>query len=270
MARTIVLIHGAWLTPASWQGFRHRYEAKGYSVLSPAWPYLDAPPSVLRKDPDPRLAHVGISAIVDHYSSIISELSEPPILMGHSFAGLFVQVLLDRGLGAAGVAIDPAPPFGILPNWRGALSALPVFTSWNGWNRVLSMSTRGFATTFAQTLPEAEMSHAYSAFVAPTPGRVYFEQVLGIGCRVKFANAARPPLLLIAGEKDRTVPLVTVKTNYRKQRAAASRTTFKAFPGRSHWICKEAGWEGVADFALTWAEQQVVQPSRPQLVAVGG
>ena len=34
--------------------------------------------------------------------------------MGHSFGGAFTQILLDRGLGAAGVAIDSAPVKGML------------------------------------------------------------------------------------------------------------------------------------------------------------
>jgi predicted alpha/beta hydrolase len=36
---------------------------------------------------------------------IIRGLDRPPIIIGHSFGGLFTQLLLDCGLGAAGVAI---------------------------------------------------------------------------------------------------------------------------------------------------------------------
>jgi pimeloyl-ACP methyl ester carboxylesterase len=34
--------------------------------------------------------------------------AEPPVLIGHSYGGLFVELLLDRGLGRAGVAMSPA------------------------------------------------------------------------------------------------------------------------------------------------------------------
>jgi hypothetical protein len=58
--------------------------------------------------PDPSgVANLGVTEIVDHYDTIIRKLDQPPIIMGHSFGGLFTQILLDRGLGAAGVAIDP-------------------------------------------------------------------------------------------------------------------------------------------------------------------
>ena len=44
----------------------------------------------------------------------IRNLDRPPIIMGHSFGGGFTQVLLDRGLGAAGVGVDSAPTKGVL------------------------------------------------------------------------------------------------------------------------------------------------------------
>ena len=47
-----------------------------------------------------------IPGVVKHYESIIGELEKPPILMGHSMGGLIVQILLDHGYGAAGVAIE--------------------------------------------------------------------------------------------------------------------------------------------------------------------
>ena len=62
----------------------------------------------LRRNPE-RVAGLGITEIVDHYDGIIKSMPRPPIIMGHSFGGLFTQILIDRGLGAAGVAIDSAP-----------------------------------------------------------------------------------------------------------------------------------------------------------------
>ena len=34
---TIVLIHGLWMTPLSWDYWIDRYEARGFRVLAPAW-----------------------------------------------------------------------------------------------------------------------------------------------------------------------------------------------------------------------------------------
>ena len=60
------------------------------------------------------IEHLGITEIVDHYDGIIRGLEAPPIIMGHSFGGAFTQLLLHRGLGAAGVASNSAAVRGIL------------------------------------------------------------------------------------------------------------------------------------------------------------
>ncbi len=35
---TIVLIHGLWMTPRSWERWAGRYESRGYKVVRPAAP----------------------------------------------------------------------------------------------------------------------------------------------------------------------------------------------------------------------------------------
>jgi pimeloyl-ACP methyl ester carboxylesterase len=53
-----------------------------------------------------------LTEVVAHYEGLIRGLPEPPVLVGHSFGGLIVELLLDRGLGRAGAAISPARPGG--------------------------------------------------------------------------------------------------------------------------------------------------------------
>src|SRR5262245_17071849 len=97
----IVLVHGLWMTPKSWDTWAGRFRAAGHEVLTPGWPGIDdRTPAQVRRDPG-KLAGLGVGDIVDHYESIIHDLAEPPIIMGHSFGGLFAQLLADRGLGAA-------------------------------------------------------------------------------------------------------------------------------------------------------------------------
>jgi len=255
MSNTVMLIHGAWLTPAAWDLFRSRYEAQGYTVIAPPWPLEDHPIDALRRAPHPDFGKLTIRQIIDHYEKIIRTLPEPPILIGHSYGGLFVQLLLDRGLGAAGVALDPVPIRGVVPRPRTLLSALPVFRAWRGWSRVLTMTFDQFAMNFAQTLPVADMRPAYDRYIAPTPGRLYYEGALGIGTGIHAKNPGRAPLLLIAGEEDRTITPSTVEATYKRQRHAPSATEFKSFPGRSHFLFAEPGWEEVADYAIRWARK---------------
>lgn len=138
MSNTIMLIHGAWLNARSWEGFKARYEAQGHVVIAPSWPLDDRAPDALRASPDPALAKVGIREVIDHYDRLIRKLPEPPILIGHSFGGTVTQHLLDRGLGVAGVVIDPAPTSGVLVGWQTIRSTFPVFFSWGIWRLAMT------------------------------------------------------------------------------------------------------------------------------------
>ncbi len=109
---TIVLIHGLWLTPRSWEGWIDRYQKAGYNVLAPSWPGLEGEVEAIRRDPSP-LKRLKLKTVVDHYERIIRKLDAPPIIMGHSFGGLITQMLIDRGLGAAGILIDSAQTAGV-------------------------------------------------------------------------------------------------------------------------------------------------------------
>ncbi len=50
---TIVLIHGFWVTPRSWEHWKSRYEAKGFTVHTPAYPGFEVEVEALRERPDP-------------------------------------------------------------------------------------------------------------------------------------------------------------------------------------------------------------------------
>lgn len=256
MTAAIMLIHGAWLTPSSLNFFRFHYEAQGHVVVVPPWPLQDRSIADLRRSPHPELSRLTIGKIVDHYDALIRALPEAPILIGHSLGGLVVQMLLDRGLGAAGVAISPAPARGILPTPRALWAALPNLLAWWGWRRVLYLSESRFGSDFANTLNASEQSAAFAREVVPTPGRLYYQLALGLGSGVRFTNPDRAPLLLIAGEEDRTVEASMVLATYAKYQRAQSVTAYESFPGRSHLLIASPGWEEIADHAINWATEQ--------------
>jgi pimeloyl-ACP methyl ester carboxylesterase len=261
MTKTIMLIHGAWLNAHSWQGFKARYEARGYTVIAPSWPLDDRSPAELRASPDPALAKVGINEIIKHYEGLIRTLPESPILIGHSFGGTVMQHLLDRGLGAAGVAIDPAPTSGVLVGWQTIKSTFPVFLSWGSWRRVMTMSRRFFSTRFAQTVPSAEVDAVYDRYIVPTPGKIYWDGVVSAAGKIRWDNPDRAPLLLIAGGIDLIAQAKMTKAIFEKQKQAPSNTGLKIYPNRSHWTCIQPGWEEVADFALDWAAMNARAPN---------
>ena len=264
MTKTIVLIHGAWLNAKSWEGFKARYEGKGYTVFAPSWPFDDRPPAELRTAPHPELKNVGMVRIIKHYADIIRALPEQPIIIGHSFGGTITQHLLDDGLGVAGVAIDPAPTSGVLVGWDTVKSTFPVFLSWGSWRRAMTMSREFFGTRFAQTVAAKDRDALYDRYIVPTAGKVYWDGLAAAAGKIRWDNPERAPLLLIGGGIDRIAAASMTRAMYAKQKRALSKTDLKIYADRSHWTCVEPGWERVADEALDWA----VRNARPDNVRV--
>jgi pimeloyl-ACP methyl ester carboxylesterase len=260
--KTIILIHGLWVTPKSWDSFRSYYEAAGWRVLAPAWPGLSGDVAGMRRDPS-GLRGIGIGEVLAHYTEIIRGLDAPPVIIGHSYGGLITQLLIDRGLGAAGVAISSVPPKGILLlPWSTYCALTPAFLRPGTFRGTFLFSFKQWWKVFANTLTEAEAREAYESQAIPASGRAIFQAALANFApralsTVNYANPSRAPLLFIAGEKDVIMPAALNRKNFKKHRASPALTEFREFPGRSHYIIAEKGWEEVAEFALNWAEAKM-------------
>jgi pimeloyl-ACP methyl ester carboxylesterase len=262
---TVVLIHGLWMTPRSWQRWVDHFEAKGRRAIAPSWPGLEGEVEAVRGDPS-ALRGLGVEEITDHYERIIRELERPPIIMGHSFGGLITQLLLDRGLGAAGVAVSTAPVKGVL--------ALPPSTLRSGWpalrnpfgvKDLVPLSHEQFHYRFTNTLPQAESRAVYDRFYIPGTARVLFQAAYAnfnprAVTKVGAAQDDRAPLLLISGDKDHISPPAVGASTLRVYRKWRSPTELKVFHDRSHWIAGQDGWEEVADYALDWAAARTGAP----------
>ena len=245
VAPPIVLIHGLWLSADSWRGWIDRYRAAGRIVHAPDWP----------SDPA-----IGLAAATDHFDAFVRSLPESPIIIGHAMGGLITQILLDRGLGRAGVAIQPAKPRGVvhapLSMWR---TALPWLIDPRNRGRAVSMSPANFHYAFANTISRADSDRWHSKLAIPAPGSVLFDMAFAdliprsnAASAVKFSNSDRAPLLLIAGDRDHVMPESVVYENFNRYRRSSASTDFKVFHGRPHLITVLDGWQDVADHALAW------------------
>jgi pimeloyl-ACP methyl ester carboxylesterase len=267
---TIVLIHGLWVTPRSWEKWVEHYESKGYRVLAPAYPGLEVEVEALREDPSPIKA-LTVPAIVEHLENIVGELDSPPIIMGHSMGGLLTQILLDHGYGAAGVAIDSVPAEGIkvVPVSQ-IRSVFPVLRNPANRMKAVGFTPEQFHYAFANTLSEEESQEVYDRYHIPAPGRLVWGGVLANftpghqDTYVDFRNEDRAPLLFIAGEEDNLMPPAVNESNVKHYRHTKSVTDYKEFPGRSHYIVGQEGWEEVADYALEWAVENANRPAQTQ------
>jgi len=245
---TIVLVHGLWLNPLSWEKWIEHYKAKGFNVLAPAWPGMEGEIDQVRRNTKP-YENLGVAEIADHYERIIRALDEPPIIMGHSFGGAITEVLLDRGLGAAGVAISPAPIKGILALPPSSLKVASVALK-NPANRhkAVALTPKEFHYGFTNTLSDDESRRAYERYAIPGPGRVLFQAAFsnftpGSPLKIHPESGKRAPLLLMANGQDHTVPASVTKSAFKIQRKASSPTEIKEYPDRttpSRWTAGSA------------------------------
>lgn len=250
---TIVLIHGLWLTALSWEHWIGRYRARGYRVLAPNWPGLDAAIEELRRKPS-SMARLGVTEIADHYDHLVRDLGHPPVIVGHSVGGLAAQILLDRGLGAAGVSIDPAPALGTMrrrmPLLTAGLSALRQLRNGRG---AIPLTTRQFHRVLANTLSQQQAIEVFERYYVPGPARIIRQVSFGAATSVDFSNGQRAPLLLIAGGRDRIFPVTVTRSSFERYQPSKAVTAYREFPERSNFTIGEPGWERVADYTLRWA-----------------
>jgi len=245
---TIVLIPGLWMTALSWENWVKRYANKGYSVIAANWPGMDGDIEQLRRDPS-SFATLGLTEVVDHYEKIIRGLETPPIIVGHGVGGLVTQILLDRGWGAAGVAMASAPPKGV---FRSVFGNLKLALKGG------SLTPNHFHHDFANTISEVASVAAFERYVVPAPTRILRQIALGnfspdAPGTVRFHNDSRAPLLLVAGGKDRVVPSSMVKANFDSYRESKAETEYKEFPEQTHFTLAHDAWQKVADYVLGWA-----------------
>lgn len=255
---TIVLVHGLWLTPLSWEGWKQRFESKGHTVLAPAWPGLEGTVEEVRRNTS-RYERLGVKEITDSYDRIIRGLDAPPIIMGHSFGGLITQLLLDRGLGASAVAISPAQIKGVfvLPYSQAKVASVALKNPANR-HRALMLTPEQFHYGFTNTLSLEESKPIYDRLAVPGPGRPLFQAAFAnvtphAVTHVNRHNSSRAPLLFLANGKDHTVPSASTRAAYNIQLKTGALTEIKEYPDRSHSTFSQDGWEEVADFALDWA-----------------
>jgi pimeloyl-ACP methyl ester carboxylesterase len=259
---TIVLIHGFWVTPRSWEGWIGHYEQKGYRVLAPAYPGFEVEVDALNADPTP-IEQVTIPAIVEKIEGIIDPLDSPPIIIGHSAGGAITQILLDRGRGAVGVAMNSAPTEGVKVAPLSQLkSTFPVFKNPANRHRAVGLSFEQWRYAFTNTFEEDEARRLYERYHIPAPGGIVWGGVLANltpghqDVWVDYKNDARPPLLFVSGSEDHIMPPKVQRSNARHYKSDTI-TEIREYEGYAHLLPAQDGWQEIADDVLDWAVQHV-------------
>jgi pimeloyl-ACP methyl ester carboxylesterase len=257
MTRPVVFIHGLWLHATSWQPWIELFASAGYRASAPGWPNEPSTVTDARNDPD-AVANLSIDEITEHYAEVIAGLDQPPVVIGHSFGGLFAEKLLGQGIGVAGVAIDPAQIKGVLPLPLAQLrSGLPALGNPANLHRSVTLTQKEFRYGFGNAISEEESAELYDRWTIPSPARPLFQAaaanfVLHAQAEVNTANNDRGPLLLISGTADHTVPDVVTRSTLKQYRDSTAVTELKHFEGRGHSLTIDSRWRDVAEAILEW------------------
>jgi pimeloyl-ACP methyl ester carboxylesterase len=255
----LMLIHGAWLSARSWENYSDYFGKRGFAVSAPEWPRKQGDVEEMRETAE-ESAGLGVEEIVDHYAELIGALEQPPVLIGHSYGGLFVELLLDRGLGRAGVAMSPAPPKGILKLPFSTLKAAsPALAHPSKRHGIVTLSLEEFTYAFVNTFSAEDAAAAYERYAVPETGQIFYEAGfanfhLHPPTEVQFKNADRAPLLIVGADEDHTVPASLAKVQFKRYERSPAKTDYLEFAGRPHLHMVAPDWQEVAEAIDSWLD----------------
>ncbi len=256
----VVFVHGLWLLPSSWDRWAALFEQAGYAPVELGWP--DDPDTVAEAHEHPEtFANKTVGDVADYLSGLIGQLAKEPAIVGHSFGGLLTQILAGRGLSAASVAISPAPFRGVLPLPISALRVASVALQ-NPANihRAVPLTYEQFRYGFGNAVSEDEAEALYEQYSVAAPGAPLFQAASAnfnpwTDVKVNSKSPDRGPLLIIAGEKDHTVPPAIAKATFKKQQRNVGVTEMVQIPNRGHALTIDSGWQEVATTALDFVRR---------------
>lgn len=258
----VVLVHGLWLLAESWKPWREYFEARGFSTVAVDWPSDQGSYAEAHANAD-SLAGTSVADVADHVAEVIAGLDRKPVVIGHSFGGLLVQIIAGRGLAAATVTIDPAPSRGVLPLPFSALKAsFPVLGNPLNHGRTVTLTFDQFRYGFANAVSEDEARTLYETMHTPAPGRPLFQAATAnlnpfAVTKADKKNPERGPMLVVTGENDHIVPFAMANAAYKKQRKNQHAVTeLVEIPGAGHSLIIDSGWRAVADAAADFLERQ--------------
>ena len=262
---TIVLIHGFWVTPRSWEDWKARYESRGYRVLTPAYPGFEVEVEALNAARRPSRPYGAGGRRASGVCRLADRAGADP---DGSFGRWRLHAAADgSGYGAAGVAINSAPTEGVkrvpLSQIR---SSFPVLKNPANRHKAVGFTFEQWRYAFTNTFREEEARRLYERYHIPASGRVFWAvrsrtSIRGpttrtwttrtpTGRRCSSSLAAR------ITSCPRRSSARTRSTTRRRARSPRSPSTRAA-----RTSCPPRGWEEIADYALDWAIEHAQAPA---------
>lgn len=252
--KNIVFVTGAFVHSNSWDEWVDYFTEKGYNCVNPSWPFKDAPTAAELRDRQPNdhdLAHLTLAQLEDHYADIVKSYPEKPIVIGHSLGGLITQVIVNRDLAAAGVAIHSVPPLGVFPYefsfLKAGYKALGLFSS---AEKTYLMSLEDWQYAFTNEMPLEVQKETWEKYTIPE-SKTVARGGLGVAAKIDFEKE-HAPLLMTSGSLDTIIPAHLNNRNFKHYKKNNSILDYKEFEGRNHFVLGQPTWKEDADYILEW------------------
>jgi pimeloyl-ACP methyl ester carboxylesterase len=252
ISNSVVFITGTFISNNCWDEWISYFEREGYNCIAPAWPYKNASPEELRnRTSDDAIALNTISSLTEHFATVIKGLSQKPILIGHSLGGLLVQLLLQRKLGVAGVAIHSFPSQGInrfrLSFLKTIWETMKLFTS---DRETYMISFSKWKNSIAAEMTTEQQKQSYYKYAIPESKKIT-RNVFNNLTKIDFTKS-HPPLLFTSGGKDKLIPASLNYSDYKKYGDGKSIVAYKEFKDHMHFVFDPPESKAEADFILRW------------------
>ncbi len=252
LPKTIVFITGTFIGNNCWDEWKLDFESQGYKCLAPSWPHKNGSPEELRnKHPVSAIASNRLDGLTEYFADIANALPEKPILIGHSLGGLIVQLLLLRGIGAAGIAIHSFPPVGIRSFHFSFLKAVwPALGFFSSSRKTYMIPFKKWNQTIANGMDCEERKQSFYKYAIPE-SKLVFRNLFKLASTIDFKKN-HGPLLLISGSRDRIISASLNFDNYKKYKMGNSTTDYMEFKDHNHLVFEYPAWKETADFIHHW------------------
>ncbi len=243
----ILFVHGAWHGSWCWeQGFTDEFLQNGHDCYLINFTGHEADKSI-RKN----IKWKSISDYVSELSDAISQINEPPIIIGHSMGGFIAQKYLETHHAKGCVLLASAPPWG----------------SRNSVLRLMRNSPKLFIDTFLLTKVYKFISAPEEVYISLFDSQIskdqfeYYNTLLcdesyRVFLDILFLNLIRPskiktPFLVMAGDKD---------SWFTKSETTKIAEIYKTSPiiyeGKPHDLMLSPKYEDVVSDILNWVNKR--------------
>jgi non-heme chloroperoxidase len=154
----------------------------------------------------------------------------------------------------------------LIPSHKAIKAGLPILSNPFDYKSTVKITPDEFHYCFGNHLTKEESKPLYDRYAIPSVAHILWQGALGAlreagPAFVDFDRTERAPLLLTAGSIDHVVAEPTVKKEFEAYHRKGSKPNavveFHVFPGKSHGIVNQQGWQEVANFALQFCEQHI-------------